>query len=288
MSGEAGKGMPFPFGVNEFTTMPLSLEKDVELYAGLSVEAIELCEAKLSQQGWADQLRLIARSGLAVSAVQPLVRTFLSSQMQSQPEGLEARVVRLRQSIERIAPFAPGTAFVVNTGAPQNGDVAGAVAEVTRQLRDLAGFAADHGVRIAVEPLNATAMNTETAIWTLSQATDIVEAVGRDNVGLCLDLWNVWQDAGIEGEIRRAGDRIFVLQVSDWRLPRSSGDRLIPGQGAIPLGNLLRIVHETGYRGACTVEIFSQDVPDSLYERDLRAVLQDCRAGLERAWLEGA
>jgi hypothetical protein len=32
------------------------------------------------------------------------------------------------------------------------------------------------------------------------------------------------------------------------------------------------------------LEIFSQDVPDSLYTTDLRALLRDNRAALERAW----
>ena len=75
-----------------------------------------------------------------------------------------------------------------------------------------------------------------------------------------------------------------MLQASDWRVPRSSGDRLIPGQGTIPLGRLLRGVYWASYRGACAVEIFSQDVPDSLYDTDLRAMVRESRQGLESAW----
>lgn len=276
--------LPFAFGVNEFTTQPWSFEQDIEHYTGLGVETIEVCEQKLDDRRLAEQMARLADSGLAVSAVQPLVRTFGSSQMQPEPRGVEARVARLRQSIARLAPFAPGVPFVVNTGAPEKGDMAGMVETTVRELRALAPFAADNGVRLALEPLSATSMNAETAIWTVRQALDIIDAVGSDQVGLCLDLWNVWQDAGIEDEIARAGSRILVLQVSDWRMPRSSGDRLIPGDGAIPLGPLLRRVHETGYRGACAVEIFSSDVPDSLYQRDLQAVVRQCRDGLEAAW----
>ncbi|MEH2068951.1 MAG: TIM barrel protein [Nostoc sp.] len=113
--------------------------------------------------------------------------------------------------------------FIVNTGVPPKSNVVGAIDIITRELRNLSDFAASHSVRIALEPLNATAMNTETAIWTISQALDIVDAVDRSNVGICLDLWNNWQDARIEDEIRRADDRIFVLQVSNWRTPHSSG-----------------------------------------------------------------
>ncbi|MBV9281007.1 MAG: sugar phosphate isomerase/epimerase, partial [Chloroflexi bacterium] len=82
------------------------------------------------------------------------------------------------------------------------------------------------------------------------------------------------------------GDRTFVVQLSDWRTPRSYQDRLIPGQGEIPLAGLLRAIHDSGYRGPYVVEIFSGDVPDSLWEGDLARVITASREGLDRAWRE--
>jgi sugar phosphate isomerase/epimerase len=43
----------------------------------------------------------------------------------------------------------------------------------------------------------------------VGQALDIIEATGRDEIGLCLDYWNIWQNGDIEADIRRAGDQIF-------------------------------------------------------------------------------
>ena len=83
----------------------------------------------------------------------------------------------------------------------------------------------------------------------------IVEAVDRDNFGICLDVWNIWQNADILEEIRRCGDRIFVVQLSDWRTPRSYQDRLVVGEGEIPLAPFLRAIYDSGYRGAYCVEI---------------------------------
>jgi len=127
-------------------------------------------------------------------------------------------------------------------------------------------------------------MNVESAIWTLPQAMQIVEEVDRDNFGICLDCWNVWQNAGIFDAIKACGDRIFVVQVSDWRTPRSFEDRLVPGQGEIPLPGFLKTVRETGYDGAYSVEIFSKDVPDALWDSDLEQVIRDSRAGVKAAW----
>jgi sugar phosphate isomerase/epimerase len=139
---------------------------------------------------------------------------------------------------------------------------------------------------VALEPLNASIVNVETAIWTLEQAMGVVEAVDRPNFGICLDVWNVWQNAEIAAGIRACGaaGRVFVVQVSDWRTPRSYQDRLIPGRGEIPLPGLLRAIHEGGYRGPYVVEIFSSGVPDALWEQDLEGVIRDSRAGMDRAW----
>jgi sugar phosphate isomerase/epimerase len=96
----------------------------------------------------------------------------------------------------------------------------------------------------------------------------------------------VWQNADIVEAIRACGDRTFVVQLSDWRTPRSYQDRLIIGQGEIPLPPLLRAIHDSGYSGPYVVEIFSGDVPDSLWKSDLASVIRDSRDGLDRAWQE--
>jgi sugar phosphate isomerase/epimerase len=256
----------------------------VEAYARLGVDTIEVCEAKLDDARAPAQLALIARHGLAISSVQPTTRTLFPSLSQPEPTDVPARLARFRHTIELFDGLGPRIPFVTNTGIPPNGNIQQVMETATREYRALAAFAADHGALIALEPLNAAIMNEESAIWTLEQAMRIVTAVDRENFGICLDAWNVWQNAQILGGIRACGDRIFVVQVSDWRTPRSYQDRLIVGQGEIPLAPFLRAVHDSGYRGAYSVEIFSHDVPDSLWERDLIRVIRESRAGLDAAW----
>lgn len=276
--------LPFRFGMSEFTTMPWSFDRDVERYAALGVDAIEVVEAKLDHGRFAAQMEAIAEAGLAISGVQPAVRTFFASRMTPQPEPLDERVARLRGSIERLARYAPGAPFITNTGAHPKGDMDEAMRVVAAQLAALAPVAADHGVRLALEPLNPTSVNVESAIWTIDQALAVIEATGRDEVGLCLDYWNIWQNADVEAAIRRAGDRIFTVQASDWRTPRSFADRIVPGDGAIPLAPLIRATREAGFDEPYVVEIFSNDVADSLYDGDLDAVVRRSRAGMAEAW----
>jgi len=272
------------FGVSQFTTTPWSFEEDVEGYARLGVDAIEVCEFKLDGERFAEQLSLVGERGLEISSVQPAVRTLFPSRTQPEPRSVPERLGLFRRAIERVAPFAPGAAFVCNTGPPPDGDVREVLEAAGREYRALADFAGGHGVRVALEPLSPTLMNVESAIWTPGQAMRVVEEVDRDDFGVCVDLWNVWQAPDVVRELEACGGRTFVVHVSDWRTPRSFADRRTVGDGEIPLSPLLRAIDAGGYRGAYTLEIFSEGVPDSLWEADLSGVVARSREGLERAW----
>ncbi len=270
-------------GISEFTTMPWSFEQDLDSYAKAGADAIEVVEAKLDPVRSAEQMAAITAAGLSISGIQPRVRTFFASRMTPEPQALADRAAALRGSIERLARFAPGAPFITNTGAHPRGDMAEAMRVVAGQLRELAPIAADHGVRLALEPLNPTSVNAESAIWTVDQALAVIEDAGRDEVGICLDYWNVWQNADIEAAIARAGDRIFTVQASDWRVPRSFADRIVPGDGVIPLSRLIAATHAAGFRGAYVTEIFSIDVADSLYDGDLDNVVARSLKGMRVA-----
>ncbi|MDP9474258.1 MAG: sugar phosphate isomerase/epimerase [Actinomycetota bacterium] len=279
--------LPYKFGVSQFTTWPWSFEQDVDGYARLGVDAIEVCEDKLDEGGHAgDQLELIVQHGLTISSVQPAVRTLFPSRMQPEPEALSDRTALFCRAIERVGRFAQGTPFVCNTGPPPNGNIQEVFDVAPREYRALADFAQDCGASIALEPLSPVLMNVETAIWTLEQAMRIVAAVDRTNFGVCVDVWNLWQNASVTEEIKACGDRVFVVHISDWQTPRSFADRRVVGRGEIPLPALIHAIHGSGYRGAYTLEIFSSDVPDSLWDGDLSEVVRDSRIGLEKAWRE--
>lgn len=274
----------YDFGVSQFTTSPWTFEEDVERYVRLGVNSIEICEFKLDSANYKQQLELVKEHGLTISAVQPAVRTLFPSLSQPEPRDVPSRMRRFQQTIERFGSFGSGVPFVTSTGIAPNGNMQEVLDTAVREYRSMAEIAAQHGARIALEPLNASIVNVETAIWTLEQGMRIVEAVDRANFGICLDFWNVWQNADIERQIVACGDRIFTVEVSDWRTPRSFQDRFIVGQGEIPLPPLLRAIDAAGYTGAYVVEIFSSGVPDALWDTDLEWVITESRAGLDRAW----
>jgi sugar phosphate isomerase/epimerase len=232
-----------------------------------------------------EQLALIGDCGLTVSSVQPRLHSLFPDLPRPQPQEPAERMALYRKTIELFGKAAPGTTLVSITGAAPAGDYRTAFEVAAREYRALADFAADHGVRIAVEPLNPILMNVDSFICTLADAMRIADAVDRPNFGIFVDVWHIWQHPVAETEIIQCGDRIFGVHVNDWHTPRRFGDRAMIGTGQIPLARLLRAIRQAGYRGAYTLELFSDEsLPDSLWKRELNQVIWENLAGFDKAW----
>lgn len=276
----------YDLGISEFTTWSWTFEQDVERYRSHGMEAIEITEFKLDPTRIAEQLALVPAHSLKVSSVQARIHSLYPTLLEPQPNAPADRLRHIRDSIEAIAPHVPqGSPFVVITGAAPDGNIHAVLETARREFGELARFAEAHGVRIALEPLNPTLMNIDSSIWSLGDALELVEEVGHPAFGLCIDTWNIWQSPNVSETIRRAGDRIFVVQVSDWRSPLGYYDRLVPGDGTAPLVQIVDAVNEAGYVGPFVVEIFSSEsLPGSLWRTNFDQLLDRCTPGFDNIW----
>ena len=274
------------FGVSEFTTWPWSFERDVERYAAHGIDAIEVCEFKLNRDDYRPQLRSIGRAGLTVSSVQSTVHSLFPDSLAPSPADPDDRIRHMKRAIERIAPYVPpGTPFVVITGAAPGGNTELVYETCLTAFAELAEFAAGHGVRMAYEPLNPVLFNTDTALWGLDQALELVRQVDHPELGICLDTWNIFQTPDLHDVIRACGERIFLVQVSDWHRPRSGADRMSLGDGSIDNAAIIRTVREAGYARPFVLEIFSSEsLPNSIWRADLDAVLDKNAIAFVQIW----
>lgn len=280
------KSESYDLGISEFTTWPWTFERDVERYRSHGLEAIEITEFKLDPSRIAEQLALVPAHSLKVSSVQARIHSLFPTLLEPQPTAPADRLRHICDSIEALAPHLPeGSPFVVITGAAPEGNVASVLDTARRELPELARFAEAHGARIALEPLNPSLMNVDSSLWSLGDALQLVEEVGHPAFGLCVDTWNVWQSPNLSETIRRCADRIFVVQVSDWRTPVGYYDRLVPGEGTAPLVEMIEALRETEYAGPFVVEIFSSEsLPGSLWRTDLDTLIDRCTIGFDTVW----
>jgi sugar phosphate isomerase/epimerase len=279
------------FAVSQFTTWNQSFEEDVASYRGCGVTAIEVCERKLSRdRGEAlAQLAMVRDAGMKVTSVQPRVHALYSDFMCPELHDPAERMGRFRQTIDLIAEAFPGQSIplVTISGAAPGHDFRAAHATARRLYRDLAAYAGDHGLRVMYEPLSPILMNIDTFTCTLDDALRLIEDVNHPAFGLMLDVWHVWNELTIAKRIAAAGPHIFGVHVCDWPKgePRCPADRVLPGDGVIPLPQLLGAVDQGGYRGAYCLEIFSaNELPDSLWRLPAVDVIDRGRRGFFNAW----
>jgi sugar phosphate isomerase/epimerase len=252
--------------VSQITTSPLSIEEDLALCQRLGC-AMEIAEKKLSLDPpeARDQLAQIKDSGVRITSIQPRTLTIFPSASAPEPSSPEERLADLMASVTLFSGFWPGLPLVTNTGADAGGNEARVWAGCVEHYRTLAAHAHDCGMRIALEALGPSLMNSSSILFTFGQAQELASEIDHQAFGLCLDLYNSWQDPALPAAIERC-KKLFIVQLADWRRPQSLHDRRVLGDGEIALQSLLQNLADAGYAGDCVLEIFSESVPDSLWE----------------------
>jgi sugar phosphate isomerase/epimerase len=114
-------------------------------------------------------------------------------------------------------------------------------------------------------------------VVTLAQANDIAAGFDASTVGVIVDVYHVWWDPDVYGQIARAAGRILGFHISDWivPLPDVLNGRGVMGDGVIEIRRLREAVEQAGYHGPIEVEIFNE----SLWSAPLDTILQRIRAG---------
>ncbi|CAN7346176.1 TIM barrel protein [Phenylobacterium sp. LjRoot225] len=112
--------------------------------------------------------------------------------------------------------------------------------------------ARDAGVALMIEPASTVFVDIHIA-HSLRDAVQLAEMAG---IGVCLDVFTCWTEAGLKQSIERAMPRCHLIQVSDYVLgDRASPCRAVPGDGAIPLARILGWALDAGYAGAFDLEL---------------------------------
>jgi sugar phosphate isomerase/epimerase len=183
----------------------------------------------------------------------------------------DARADNRRAADEAAALGAPCLVLVVG-GLPQfsrpgsaaSKDIGAARAQVEEEIGVLLDYTNTLGVRLAIEPLHPMYAADRACVNTLRQALDICDRLdpeGTRRLGIAVDVYHVWWDPEVYGQIVRAGARrVHAFHICDWLVPTRDLllDRGMMGDGVIDIPRLRAAVEEAGYAGACEVEIISK------------------------------
>ena len=250
--------------LNTATVKALTLAEALDVAARAGLSSVGLWRDRVAEVGLEQAVELVKRSGLSVSS---LCRGgFLTA---ADPAGIRAALADNQAAVREAAALGTSELIMVVGGLPPGDrDLVGARERVAERIAELAGFAADHGVRLVLEALHPMYAADRAVISTLGQALDLAAPHPVAAVGVVVDTFHVWWDPQLAEQIARAGreQRIASYQVCDFNLPIAADPLLsrgYMGDGCVDFARIGRWVTEAGYTGPVEVEIFNQEIWDS-------------------------
>ncbi|MFF0474237.1 sugar phosphate isomerase/epimerase family protein [Streptomyces sp. NPDC004284] len=257
------------FSINQMTVKQLPLPELVAHCLRLGIPGIGLWREPVQEYGVEAAAALVRDAGLTVTT---LCRGgFFTS------EGWESDN---RAAIDEAVTLGTDTLVLVSGGlTPACPDLLSARARITEAIAELAPYAGERGIRLAIEPLHPMYASDRCAVSTLDQALEIAERFPASQVGVTVDTYHLWWDDRAPAAVRRAGasGRIHSFQLADWTTPLPAGvlnGRGQLGTGAVDLAAWSALVEKAGHTGPVEVELFN----DGLWARDGVEVLEETLA----------
>ncbi len=267
--------------LSQICTLPAPFEDDVADYAAGGCRAVELWLGKLETylQGHSrdDARQLLQRHGVAAP-----VASYQGGLLDSQGDARREHWDHFARRLDLCRELGIGTLVVAadvavpaKVGRISNPSVAnpsaaasggGRIANpsygplidrVKASLAQAAEQAARNGVRLALEfqARSALANNLQTA-------AALVAEIGSPQLGICLDAFHFATGPSKTEDLGYlTADNLFHVQLSDLAgVPRelaSDADRVLPGDGDLPLGPLIDRLRGISYAGCVSVELMN-------------------------------
>lgn len=138
------------------------------------------------------------------------------------------------------------------------------------------------GIRIAYEGMAwSSVINRCDLVWST------IQQVGAENLGVVIDAYHLYALQRNLSDLQGIPpEKIYLVQLSDIQRPPASEHlakvarhaRMLPGEGNLPLTELITYLDDLGYRGPIGLEVFN----DQLAKQDAYAVAKRAKQALDQ------
>ena len=263
-------------GFNGASTMKADLPTDIRIASQAGYDLIEIwakkMEAYLSDHNLDDVRKLLEKAcikPLAINSVEFI--TFNSPWEKTNTMNLISRYAEIADRL--------GCPYVVVVPSPRPKDATDKEVqdESVSMLTEISDRFKGHKVRFAFEFLGFRWCS----VSTLKEVDKIVKAVNRKNIGMVLDTFHFYAGGSSVDTIRNVDkEKLFIFHINDAeRLPREElqdAHRLYPGEGVIPLKEIVSGLKGIGYDGPVSLEMFRPEYwvrpPEEVARRGIEAI----------------
>ncbi len=232
-------------------------DRDIDEYAAAKCAAIELWLGKLETylEGHSvdDVRRLLETHEIAAP-----VASFQGGLLASQGEARKVHWEHFERRLDLCQSIGVQTIVVAGDIPPPLDEQV--VDRVRMSLGLAADRAAEHDMRVAFEfQSNAALANN------LQTAAALVAECARPTLGLCLDAFHWYVGPSKTEDLAYlSSENLFHVQLSDLagvvRELAVDGDRVLPGDGDLPLDAIVESLRQIGYAGVVSVELMNPQI----------------------------
>jgi 4-hydroxyphenylpyruvate dioxygenase len=240
--------------LSQICSLNAPFDLDVVEYAAGGCRAIEIWLGKLEQYLESHSVEDAQRL-LRDQSVQAAVASYQGGLLTSQGEARREHWQHFRQRLALGKQLGVRTLVIA-------ADIQGPLTQqdldrASASLAEAATLAEQHDVRLALEFQAASAFGNN-----LQTAAAMVQQVGSPRLGICLDLFHFYcgpskvEDLGLV-----VAENLFHVQLCDIadrpREMAADADRILPGDGDIPLAPVINRLREISYDGCVSIELMN-------------------------------
>lgn len=245
------------YGLNGATTGSADLRTDIRAAGEAGYQVLEVRDTKLQAYLDAGGTLQGLRRELADAGLEAYTLNALEHATHPTGQALGQLLDRVKVFSEWAAALACPYIVAVPSFQDEAGERARIEPVAVEALRAIAGAARPFGVRVGFEFLGFAGCTVNT----LAAARRIVDAAGDRAVGVVIDAFHFYAGGSTWGMLEGLRpEQLFIVHLDDAedRPRRDLRDehRLLPGDGVIPLRDLVRRIEDLGYDGPWSIELF--------------------------------
>lgn len=273
--------------VSAICTFGLGIDDDLAFWARHGIDHVGVSVAKLERYGWDAGVELVqgarAARGLRVGNLIGLGPFQLD-----QPDQWPAQRARLEHAIDAAVALDAGC-IVFTTGPAGALTWEQAADALEAAITPVLDAALDRHIDFAIEHTNSLRVD----VGFVHTLRDVVDLARRLGTGVCMEMNACWAERGLAATIAAGIDTIRLVQVSDFAVGTlSTPNRLVPGDGDIPIARILGQLLDAGYDGAFDLELIGpridEEGPDTAVPRAVAALTELLRRASNEALGHGA
>jgi sugar phosphate isomerase/epimerase len=243
--------------VSAISTFRQPLVDDLAFWARHGIGTVGVSVAKLEAHGWDDGVRRVADAGLRVANLIGLGPFLLA-----EPAQWDEQRARLHRAVDAAGDLG-AECLVLTTGPAGALTWEEAADALEAALAPVLAHTRDRGVPVAIEHTNPLRVDVS-FLHTLRDAIDLAR---RLDTGVCVELNSCWAERALAATIAGGVDRLRLVQVSDFSVGTlSTPDRLVPGDGDVPLARIVGALLDAGYAGCFDLELIGPRIEAEGYE----------------------